>query len=102
MQLNVLFLTCANDSEADKISQILLEKKLIICAKKTPVSSAFLWENKIQSSDETLLIMDSVVKNFEKINSEVKRLHSYKTFVLTSILIDQTTQEVKDWIKEEL
>lgn len=102
MQMNVLFLTCKDNEEADKISRALLDEKLIVCVKKTPVSSSFLWENRIQTSNEILLIMDSVVENFEKINSEVKKVHSYKTFVLTSILVNQTTKEVEDWVREEL
>lgn len=102
MKMNVLLLTCADNKEADKIAKTLLEKKLILCAKKTPVSSAFLWKTKIQSSEEILLIMDSIKENFDKINSEVKKLHSYETFVLTSILVDQTTKEVEDWAKGEL
>ena len=102
MQMNLILLTCANEKEADKISKTLLEKKLIVCAKKSPVNSSFLWKGKIENSNETLLIMDSVIENFEKINSEVKKLHSYKTFVLTSILVNQTTHEVEDWMKEEL
>ncbi len=102
MQMNVLLLTCANQEEADKIANILLEKKLILCVKKTPVSSSFLWEHKIQSSNEILLIMDSIAENFEKINFEVKKLHNYKTFVLTAVLVDQTTKEVEDWAKKEL
>ena len=100
--MNVLLLTCANKEEADKIAKTLLEKKLIVCVKKSPVSSSFLWKNKIQSSEEILLIMDSIVENFERINSEVKKLHSYKTFVLTSLLVSQTTQGVQDWAKDEL
>ncbi len=102
MKMNVLLLTCANKEEADKIAKTLLEKKLIVCVKKSPVSSSFLWKNKIQSSEEILLIMDSIVENFERINSEVKKLHSYKTFVLTSLLVSQTTQGVQDWAKDEL
>ncbi len=102
MKMIVLFLTCADNKEADKIAKTLLEKKLIVCVKKSPASSSFLWKNKIQSSREILLIMDSVVENFEKINSEVKKYHSYKTFVLTSLLVSQTTKVVEDWVKLEL
>ncbi len=102
MTMNVLFLTCKDSKEAEKISKILLEKKLILCAKMTPVSSSFLWKSKIESSKEMLVIMDSVVENFEKINIEIRKLHSYKTFVLTSILVNQTTHEVEDWVKKEL
>ena len=67
-----------------------------------PVSSSFLWKGKINSSDEILLFMDSSEENFEKINKEVRRLHSYETFVLTSLTVNQTTKEVENWIKEEL
>lgn len=102
MQMNVLLLTCADKKEADKIANSLLEKKLIVCAKKSFVSSSFLWKGKIQSSNEILLIMDSLIDNFDKINNEIKKLHNYKTFVLTSIRVEKTTKEVEDWVKEEL
>lgn len=102
MEMNLLFLTCANEVEAKKIANVLLEKRLIICAKRTSVSSSYLWKGKIEESSEALLVMDSLAENFEKINDEVKRLHSYKTFVLTSILVNQATKKVEGWFKEEL
>ena len=100
--MGVLLLTCADKKEAEKIIKSLLEKRLIVCSKFMPVSSSFLWKGKINSSDEILLFMDSSEENFEKINKEVRRLHSYETFVLTSLTVNQTTKEVENWIKEEL
>lgn len=102
MTMNVLFLTCKDTDEANRIVNKLLEERLIVCAKKSSVSSSFLWKGKIEKSDETLLIMDSVSENFDRINEEIKKLHSYEIFNLTSIIVDKTTKEVKDWIKEEL
>ena len=102
MEMNLLLLTCANKNEANNITKVLLEKKLIICSKRVPVSSSFLWKGKIEESSEILLIMDSLIESFEKINTEVKKLHSYETFVLTSMPVNGTTKEVKAWVKEEL
>ncbi len=102
MQLNTLFLTCKDDEEAVKISKILLEKRLIVCAKKTPVSSSYLWKGKVESSNEILLIMDSLLENFDRINEELKAIHSYETFNLMSVNVNKTTPEVESWIKEEL
>lgn len=45
--------------------------------------------------------MDSLEGNFEKVENEVARLHSYETFVLLSTSVSQTTTGVKDWIKNE-
>ena len=98
----ILLLTCANQKEAEKISQILLEKKLVVCIKTASVRSSFLWHKKINHASEVLLIMDSVERNFDKIKEEVKKIHSYETFVLTSSLVNKTTPEVEKWIEEEL
>ena len=101
MKMSVLMLTCANQKEAGKITKSLLEKRLIVCAKSVSVSSSFLWKGKIESGDEVLILMDSIEENFAKINKEVRKLHSYKTFVLTSLAVNKTTKEVEDWIKKE-
>lgn len=102
MKICLLFLTCANLEEADKISKSLLEKKLVFCIKKTSVSSSFLWKGRINHNEEVLLIMDSIEENFEKVESEISKIHSYETFVLTSTPAIKTTDKVIDWIKKEL
>lgn len=102
MKAAVFYTTCADDWEADRISNVLLKKKLVVCAKKLSVISDFLWKGKIKKDNqETMLILESVAENFGKINQEIRKLHSYETFVLYSIPV-KTTKEVEKWIKEEL
>jgi len=98
----LLYLTCADDKEAEKISQALLEKRLAVCIKKSPVSSSFLWKGKIDHANEILLIMESIEEKFAETEKEVAKLHSYESFVLFSSPISQTTKKVKDWMKKEL
>ena len=95
----LLFLSCKNIVEADKISDKLLREKLIVCAKKIPINSSYLWKSKIESSQEVLLIMDSIEENFEKINKEVKKLHSYKTYTLFSVDIKKVNLGAFNWLK---
>ena len=102
MKPNLLFLTCASQEEADKITQALLEKHLVVCVKKTPVNSDFLWQGKIDHASEILLIMDSTEELFEQVEREVKRLHSYDTPNLTSVLISRSSTGVAEWMKQEL
>jgi periplasmic divalent cation tolerance protein len=99
--MSILYLTCAGNQEADKIIKALLNKKLIACAKKSSISSSYLWKGKTESSEEILVLMESVEENFDKVNEEVKKLHSYETFVLYSVPV-KTTPEVEKWIKEEM
>jgi periplasmic divalent cation tolerance protein len=102
MKMTILFLTCANAKEANNISKTLLEKRLIACARKIPVSSSFWWKGKVDRADEAMLMMESVEEKFGEIETEVKKLHSYETFVLTTIPVGRSSSGVQEWLKESL
>jgi len=97
-----LMLTCADDKEADIIVKSLLDKKLIVCSKKSKVSTDNYWEGKIEHSDEVLLVMDSAEEMFEKVEDEVRNLHSYKTFNLVALPVMKLSRGVKEWMEEGL
>ncbi|MBI2051591.1 divalent-cation tolerance protein CutA [Candidatus Roizmanbacteria bacterium] len=100
--MTLLYLTCANNKEADKIAKALLDKKFVVCAKKLPVSSSFFWKGTIDKADETLLILETEEELFDEIETEVRKLHSYETFVLFSIPINKASKGVKEWMREGL
>lgn len=102
MTPNLLYLTCADQAEADKIAQSLLEKRLVVCVKKMPVKSDFLWQGKIDHGSEILLIMDSSEELFDQVEQEVKRLHSYDTPNLVSVLISRSSAGIPEWLQQEL
>ncbi len=102
MKLILVFLTCANEKEAEQISQVLLEKKLVVCIKKTPVSSSFLWKGSSDKSEEVLLIMDSIEENFDKIETEVRKIHSYETFVMIASPVIRSSKGIEEWMRKEI
>ncbi|MDO8503512.1 MAG: divalent-cation tolerance protein CutA [bacterium] len=102
MSFCILLLTCANQNEADKITNNLLDKKLIVCCKRFPLNSSFLWQGAKEVNSEVMLIMDSREDLFDEIEEEVRKLHSYKTFVLTALPISKTTKDVENWMNTEL
>jgi len=102
MKPALLFLTCANQKEANKISKSLFKNKLVVCIKSMPVSSSFLWQGKIDSGKEVLLVMDSVESKFKAVEKQVKKLHSYDTPVLISVPISQVSTGITKWLKQEL
>ena|SRR5665213_2201385 len=95
-----LFLTCAGWQEAQSIVDVLLEKKLIACAEFLDIKSRYWWEGKIEEAKEIKLIMQTVMNNFSKIEAEVAKLHSYKTFVLSAVPVDQISDKAGLWLEE--
>ena len=99
MKLVTLFLTCADKTEADKITNALLEKRLAACVKQTTVSSTFYWDGIVQQSNEVLLLIESVEERFNAIEKVISKLHSYDQYVLTAVPISKTTPGVIKWIE---
>jgi periplasmic divalent cation tolerance protein len=97
-----LWLTCKDKHEADKIANSLLGKHLIACARQVPVTSDYLWKDKVEHSIETMLLMESRLDLFDKVETEIAKLHSYDTFVLEAIPVSRVSKGVVDWLKQEL
>ncbi len=97
-----LWLSCDGKKEATLISDVLLQKKLVACAKQIPVSSQFSWQDKIDKSNEILLIMESSEDLFDEVEREIDKLHSYDSFVLEATPISKISKKATDWLKKEL
>ena len=98
----LLFLSCKDIEEADKISLQLLKQKLIVCAKKIPIDSNYLWKNKIESAKEVLLIMDSIEENYKKIDKKVRKFHSYKVYNLLLIKANKINSGSFKWLQNNM
>jgi periplasmic divalent cation tolerance protein len=97
-----LWLTCKDKAEADKIAKVLLDRKLIACAKQVPANSDYIWKDKIESAKEVLLLMESREDLFKKIEKEVTQFHSYDTFVLTATQLERISKKARAWLDESL
>lgn len=99
---SLLHLTCSDLEEANKISQVLLKKKLVACVKKTPVNTSFLWENEIKHDQEVLMVMEAKETDLDEIEKVVAENHSYDTFVLLATPITHVSEKASRWLREEL
>lgn len=78
--LAVYYVTASTQEEAEKLSTILLNSKLIACCNIVKdVKSIYEWEGKVENSAEVLMIMKSRQELLEKITEVVQKNHSYDT-----------------------
>ena len=95
-----LVLTCGSWQEAQRIVDKLLELKLIACAEFIPIKSKFSWKGKLEEAEEIKLVMLSLENIFEKVEKEVRKLHSYETFVLKALPVSHLSRQAKSWLQE--
>ena len=74
----LVYVTCPSREEAKELAQGAVEAKLAACANIVPqIESVFHWEDKVQSSTESLLILKTTKTNFEKLQAFIEEKHSY-------------------------
>jgi len=97
-----LVLTCPSWQEAQRIADSVLEKRLVACAEFLEVKSKHWWNGHLNEAKEIRLVMRSLAENFEAVESEVARLHSYETFVLEQIPLTNLSAKAQTWLNQEL
>jgi periplasmic divalent cation tolerance protein len=95
----ILLVTTSSKSEAEKIAHALLQESLIACANIVgPVSSHFIWENKIGCAEEFLMVMKSHRELFDKVVERVKRLHSHEVPEVLGLPIVAGSTDYLGWM----
>jgi periplasmic divalent cation tolerance protein len=95
----MVYVTTSSKAEAEKIAQTLLEEHLIACANIIgPVSSHFHWNEKIDSSEEFLMIMKSSACLFERLEGRVRALHSYEVPEVVAVPIVDGSKAYLGWM----
>src|SRR3989338_1529831 len=95
------YIICKDNNEAEKIATHLLKKSLIACANMFPIKSMYWWSYRIARENETVVIAKTTGKNFKKVESEAKKIHSYKIPCIMR-LDAKANKEYESWINSEL
>jgi periplasmic divalent cation tolerance protein len=95
----IILVTTANKAEAEKIAQTLLKEKLIACANIiNPITSFFRWSDKVESAEESLVVMKSRMDLFTELAERLKGLHSYEVPEILALPIVEGSKDYLDWM----
>ncbi len=98
----VVFVTTSSEEEAEKIASLLLEKRKAACVNIIPrVNSRFWWQGKLDSAQESLLIIKSRAALVPQIIDIVKKAHSYTVPEIVAMPIVAGNEDYLDWVDQE-
>lgn len=100
----VLVLTTAgSESEAHKIAQQLVERRLAACVNIVPkIQSVYRWRGKVESAEEYLMLIKTTRARVEAVQGALRELHSYDLPEFVVISIEAGSQEYLNWIAESV
>jgi periplasmic divalent cation tolerance protein len=95
----VVLVTAKDKEQAEKISQTLLAEKLVACSNIiSPISSLFLWKDKVDRAEECILIMKTRKSLFGELQLCVKALHSYEVPEILALPIVEGSENYLSWM----
>ena len=92
---------CSSKENAELISETLLNKHLISCAQISTIESAYHWQGNIEHNTEYLLQMKTVKNNYQEIEEQIKKLHTYEVPEIAAYDIILGEKNFLNWITEE-
>ncbi len=97
-----IYITHPTKVEAKKVALYLLKKKLIACGNILgPIESIYPWKGKIANEKEFILIVKTLNKNFNKVVTEVEKIHPYTTPCIVKIPVS-SNKKYFDWLISEI
>ena len=99
----VIFVTTSSEPEAHKIAELLLSRRKAACVNIVPrIASSFWWQGKLDSAQESLLIIKTKASLLPEIVALVKTEHSYKVPEIIALPIIGGNVDYLKWIDDEL
>jgi periplasmic divalent cation tolerance protein len=98
-EIEFIYVTCRDKLEARELGKSLLEEKLAACINIFPsIESIYPWKNKIEFSEEAVLIVKTKKSYFEKVKVFLEKKHSYTIPCILSIPISQGNESYTNWL----
>ena len=99
----VIFITTGTDDEACRIANMLLNQKKGACVNILPkVRSLFWWQDKLDSAQESLLIVKTRASLLSEIVSMVREVHSYDVPEVIALPVIGGNPDYLEWIGKEV
>ena len=96
----LIYMTCADRAEGERIAAALLEKGLIACANvMSPHRALYDWEGEVHNEEETAVIFKSTAGRYAEIEAEIRARHSYDVPGLVAWPVEKGHPDFLAWIR---
>ena len=102
IMMNLIFyVTVPNLDEGKWIAHLLVERKIAACVNIIKdIYSIYQWKNKIEESNEVLLVIKTTEGKSEDLIKLINEIHSYDVPECVGIKIEKGSKLYLDWINE--
>lgn len=99
MAMLIVLTTTSNEEEAGRLAHAIIESKLAACVQVLPkMMSVYLWEGKVQSEPEHLLLIKTLDEKFDDLSEFIRKNHSYEVPEIVAIDAEEVSDDYLGWV----
>jgi periplasmic divalent cation tolerance protein len=103
MNYLVVLSTFDKREEAERISRLLLQKRLCACIQIIgPIKSLYLWKGKAEEAEEWLCLMKTSSQLYKEVEALLLKEHPYEVPEIIALPISIGSPSYMKWLEEEL
>ncbi|RTZ96127.1 MAG: divalent-cation tolerance protein CutA [Deltaproteobacteria bacterium] len=103
MAVNLIYITCENRAEAERIGRALVEERLAACVNIFDgMHAIYRWEGKIVQDAETVLIAKTGEERVAALTERVKALHSADCPCVVALPVTGGNDAFIKWVDGEV
>lgn len=93
--------TTASMDEARRVCRYLVQEKLVACAQIIPwIESVFLWNNEIDTVQESKIVLKTLGEHFETIRNIICENSQYEVPEITCLEVKKANPSYQEWVNE--
>ena len=100
MSLALIYVTCPNEAEAQKIARHLLDVRLVACANIFPIQSIYEWQGEVCAEGEAVLLLKTRPELWEAVQAAVEKIHPYQVPCILKIEA-AANAAYENWVEEQ-
>jgi periplasmic divalent cation tolerance protein len=99
--MQLVLVTCPKGS-AERIAREVLNRRLAACVSTLDgIHSRYWWEGKLESAEESLLLIKTTRELFGELERTVRGIHPYQTPEIISLRAEKVSRPYLEWISKE-
>lgn len=96
----IVLTTFANETDATKVINAVLENKLAACAQVININSHYTWKGKVCHEPEVLILFKTQWNLYDLLESKIKEMHPYEIPEIIAVDIEKGLPDYLNWIFE--
>ena len=102
----LVYISCQNTDEAERLSEVLLNAKLAACCSTIPhMNSIFLWppgKGRFDYAEESLLMVKTLEEKWPDLEKAILKAHSYENPEIIAMPLTHVSKKYLSWLESEL